>query len=347
MVEPNLADPSKKTEVPSGPHLLLPERPSGLPGDPAQTRDESAADPLIPVTAPAATGPDTGTALAATTSRRDAFARRPKNKGNTTHNKSKRTHEKKKEKHRLRVIAKAAAATAAGTSSADDEVGDDDDDSDEYSVGVRGDEDSDADDASEQDVDAPLTAQPAASRTEPVPTPGKDAPPASSRNHPPSHGGGASPGRPSHPFAALNAAARASRRRASAPSDSRGDGPPDPTQTGTGGSAADHAAPAETAAHAAAVAAMPALNPASGRGPADTHLQAPPAAPPSPIPPEGVDAAHDGFQPARPLTGLHAPNPLPGFHALRIVTRKGSNHKRQDCDSLSISRHLRDLSRVA
>ena len=211
MVEPNLADPSKKTEVPSGPHLLPPERPSGQPGDPAQTRDKSEADPLIPVTAPAATGPDTGTALAATTSRRDAFARRSGNKGNATHNKAKRTHEEKKEKHRLRVIAKAAAATAAGTSSADDEDGDDDDDGDKHSKDNHSDEDSDADDASEQDVDAPLTAQPTASRTEPVPTPGKKAPPASSRNHPPSHGGGASPGRPSHPFAALDAAAQASR----------------------------------------------------------------------------------------------------------------------------------------
>ena len=72
MVEPDLADPSKKSEVPSGPHPLLSEGPSGLPDDPAQTRDEPVADPPIPVTAPAGTGPDTGTALATTTSRRDA-----------------------------------------------------------------------------------------------------------------------------------------------------------------------------------------------------------------------------------------------------------------------------------
>ena len=58
---------------------------------------------------------------------------------------------------------------------------------------------------------------------------------------------------------------------------------------------------------------MPALNPASDQGPSDTHLQAPPAAPPNPIPPEGVGAAHDGFQPTRLLTGLLTPNPLPGF----------------------------------
>ena len=312
MVEPDLADPSKKTEVPSGPHPLLSERPSGLPDEPAQTRDEPVADPPIPVTAPAGTGPDTGTALATTTSPRTAFARRSTNKGTTTHNKSKQTHAEKQEKHRLRIIAKAAAATAAGKSSADDEDGDDDDDGDKHSKDNHSDEDSDADDASEQDVDASLTTQPTTSRTEPAPIPGKKASPASSRTHSPSHGGGAPPGRPSNPFAALDEAAKTSHRRSSAPSASRGDAPPDPTQTGTGGSAAVRAAPAETAARAAAVATSPALNPASGPGPADTHLQAPPAAPPSPIPPEGVGATHDGFQPARPLTGLHVPNPLPG-----------------------------------
>ena len=174
MVEPNLADPSKKTEVPSGPHLLHPARPSGQPGGPAQTRDESVADPLIPVTAPAATGPDTGTALTDTTSRREAFARRPKNKGSKTHDKSKQAHEEKKEKHRLRLIAKAATAMAAGTSSAeDDEDGEGNNDSDEYSVGARGDEDSDADDEPEQDVDAPRPLSPPPHAPNRFPPPGK------------------------------------------------------------------------------------------------------------------------------------------------------------------------------
>ena len=310
MVEPDLADPSKKTEVPSGPHPLLSERPSGLPDEPAQTRDEPVADPPIPVTAPAGTGPDTGTALATTTSPRTAFARRPTNKGTTTHNKSKQTHAEKQEKHRLRLIAKAAAATAAGTSSAEED-GDDDDDGDKHSKNDHSDEDSDADDASEQDVDASLTTQPTTSRTEPAPTPGKKASPASSKTHSPSHGGGAPPGRPSNPFAALDEAAKTSRRRSSAPSASRGDVPLDPTQTGTGGSAAARAAPAETTARTAAVATSPAPDPAPGPGPADARLQAPPAAPPSPVPPEGGGSTHDGFQPARPLTGLHGPNPLP------------------------------------